>query len=208
MRTQKCFHVDSTKSDASFSPSKLFVHSWAKGEIEALLRILSTVQMVNVSYPTQTCHYVANMSFAIEVPGEAIPLSLQNLYHTLTAASSTNPQQIKSGAQQLQNWEKQPGYYSSLQSIFVDISLPVEARYLCIIQLKNGIDKYWRKTAINAISKEEKDQIRARSVESGTKEPDARLALQNALMIAKIVRYEYPIDWSRYRICLHNTINC
>lgn len=145
------------------------------------------------------------MSFAIEVPGEATPLSIQTLYHTLAAASSTYPQQIKSGTQQLQNWEKQSGYYSSLQSIFVDASLPVEVRYLCIIQLKNGIDKYWRKTASNAIKKEEKDQIRARSVESGTKEPDARLALQNALMIAKIIRYEYPLDWLRCLSCILST---
>ncbi|KAL8932171.1 MAG: hypothetical protein Q9211_006482, partial [Gyalolechia sp. 1 TL-2023] len=147
------------------------------------------------------------MSFAIEVPGEAIPFSIQNLYHTLTAASSTDPQQVKSGAQQLQNWEKRPGYYRSLQSIFVDLSLPVEVRYLCIIQLKNGIDKYWRKTAINVIGKEEKDQIRAKSVESGTKEPDARLALQNALMIAKIVRYEYPLDWPDALSSLANNLS-
>ncbi|KAI4112467.1 MAG: hypothetical protein LQ345_006389 [Seirophora villosa] len=135
------------------------------------------------------------MNFTIEVPGEANPLSIQTLYHTLTAASSTDPQQIKSATQQLQNWEKQAGYYSSLQTIFVDTSLPVQVRYLCIIQLKNGIDRYWRKTAPNAIQKDEKNQIRARSIESGTKEPDARLALQNALMIAKIIRHEYPLDW-------------
>ncbi|KAL8986745.1 MAG: hypothetical protein Q9177_003989, partial [Variospora cf. flavescens] len=135
------------------------------------------------------------MSFSIEVPGEANPLSVQTLYHTLTAASSTDPQQIKSATLQLQNWEKQPGYYSSLQIIFLDTSLPVEVRYLCIIQLKNGIDRYWRKTAPNAIKKDEKNQIRERCIESGTKEPDARLALQNALMVAKIIRHEYPIDW-------------
>jgi hypothetical protein len=29
----------------------------------------------------------------------------------------------------------------------LDKSLPIEVRYLAIIQLKNGIDKYWRKTA-------------------------------------------------------------
>lgn len=141
-----------------------------------------------------------SMSFAIEVPGEANPFSIQLLYRTLTAAASTDSQQIKSAAQQLQNWEKQPGYYSSLQTIFIDTSLPLEVRYLCVIQLKNGIDKYWRKTASNAIKKDEKDQIRARSVESGTREPDARLALQNALTIAKIIRYEYPLDWSGYSI--------
>ena len=136
------------------------------------------------------------MNFAVEVNGEANPLSIKTLYHTLTAASSSDSQQIKSGTQQLQNWEKQPGYYGSLQSILVDVSLPVEVRYLCIIQLKNGIDKYWRKTATNAIRKGERDLIRSRSIEIGTNEPDHRLALQNALMIAKIVRHEYPLEWS------------
>ncbi|KAI4091352.1 MAG: hypothetical protein LQ339_008149 [Xanthoria mediterranea] len=135
------------------------------------------------------------MNFAIEVAGEANPLSLQTLYHTLTAASSSDPQQIKSGAQQLRNWENQSGYYSSLQSIFTDASMPIQVRHLCIIQLKNGIDKYWRKRALNAIGQDEKDLIRSRSVESGTNEPDHCLALQNALMIAKIVRYEYPQEW-------------
>ncbi|KAL8733431.1 MAG: hypothetical protein Q9181_003578 [Wetmoreana brouardii] len=135
------------------------------------------------------------MDFSIEVAGEANPLSNQTLYRTLIAASSTDPQQITTATQQLQNWEKQPGYYSSLQSIFIDSSLPVELRHLCIIQLKNGIDKYWRKTASNAIRKDEKDQIRSTSIESGIREPDLRLALQNAVTIAKIVRYEYPLDW-------------
>lgn len=35
----------------------------------------------------------------------------------------------------------------TVQDVFVDYSLPLEVRYLAIIQLKNGIDKYWRKTA-------------------------------------------------------------
>lgn len=38
-------------------------------------------------------------------------------------------------------------YIDTLQSVFLDHSLPLEVRYLAIIQLKNGIDKYWRKTA-------------------------------------------------------------
>ncbi|KAL9588643.1 MAG: hypothetical protein Q9203_002554 [Teloschistes exilis] len=135
------------------------------------------------------------MHFAIEVAGEANPLSVQTLYQTLSAASSTDPQQIKTGAQQLHNWEKRSGFYSSLQSIFIDASLPVEVRHLCVIQLKNGVDKYWRKTATNSIPKSEKEQIRSRCIESGIKEPNPRLAMQNALMIAKIVRYEYPVEW-------------
>ena len=150
------------------------------------------------------------MNGVIELPGEANPLNAQNLFQVLTSASSADQQQVKTGAQQLQNWEKQPGFYSSLQSVFVDTSLPVEVRYLSAIQLKNGIDKYWRKTASNAIKKDEKALIRSRCLQAGINEPDHRLALQNALVIAKIVRFEYPNDWSVCENILRNssTLTC
>ncbi|MCJ1436845.1 hypothetical protein MMC27_006227 [Xylographa pallens] len=136
------------------------------------------------------------MNFAIEVPLEANPLNSQTLINTLTKASSTDQQQVQTSTQQLQNWERQPGFYSSLQSVFIEASLPLEVRYLSAIQLKNGIDKYWRKTASNAISKEEKALIRSRCLDSGINEPDRRLALQNALVIAKVTRFDFPHDWS------------
>lgn len=47
----------------------------------------------------------------------------------------------------------------------------------------------------SAVSKEDKSEIRTRLIPSGLNEHDARLALQNALVIAKIVRFEYPADW-------------
>jgi hypothetical protein len=100
---------------------------------------------------------------AIEVPAEANPLTEGILYHVLRAASSSDPTQIQTGTKQLQTWEKAKGFYPLLQvrlpsmkhavrlticqSVFLDKSLPLEVRYLAIIQLKNGIDKYWRKTA-------------------------------------------------------------
>lgn len=135
------------------------------------------------------------MNFAIEVPAEANPLTDQTLFNVLQSASSNDQQQVKSATQQLQNWEKSPGFYSSLQSLLLNNALPFEVRYLSIIQLKNGIDKYWRKTASNAIKKDEKDLIRSRCLESGINEPDRRLALQISIVIAKITRYEYPHDW-------------
>ena len=45
------------------------------------------------------------------------------------------------------------------------------------------------------MSKQDKATIRARLLESAVNEADHRLALQNALVVAKIVRYEYPTDW-------------
>ena len=135
------------------------------------------------------------MNFSIEVPAEANPLTTQTLHHILQSAVSNDPQQLKTGVQQLQNWEKSPGFYSSLQSLYIDYSLPVELRHLAILQLKNGIDKYWRKTALNSINKEEKEFIRSRSIDSGISEPEHRLVLQISITIAKIVRYEFPHDW-------------
>lgn len=98
------------------------------------------------------------------------------------------------------------------QDVFLDQSAPNEVRYLSIIQLKNGIDKYWRRTAAkyvsgqqeyvkstnltnSAIVPEEKQKIKTRALDAGIIEPSRPLALQNALMIAKIMRYEFPQDW-------------
>jgi hypothetical protein len=47
----------------------------------------------------------------------------------------------------------------------------------------------------SAVSKEDKVAIRARLLESAVNEADHRLALQNALVVAKIVRFEFPNDW-------------
>ncbi|KAF7680702.1 arm repeat-containing protein [Alternaria burnsii] len=133
--------------------------------------------------------------FSVEVPGEANPLTENILFHVLRSASSADQTQVQSGTKQLQQWEKAQGYYPLLQTVFLDQSLPLEVRYLAIIQLKNGIDKYWRKTATNAVSKQDKATIRARLLESAVNEADHRLALQNALVVAKIVRFEFPNDW-------------
>lgn len=56
------------------------------------------------------------MSFAIEVPGGANPLSLHDLCRTLEAATtSLDYAQRQAAEQQLSAWETTPGYYSSLQ---------------------------------------------------------------------------------------------
>lgn len=49
--------------------------------------------------------------------------------------------------------------------------------------------------AASAMKKEEKEQIKTRALKAGVVEPIPVLALQNALAIAKIMRYEFPHDW-------------
>ncbi|TAQ85162.1 hypothetical protein B7494_g6515 [Chlorociboria aeruginascens] len=135
------------------------------------------------------------MAFSIEVPGEANPLSPHQVLHALQSAGSSQQLSIQTGTQQLQTWETQPGYYTLLQAAYLDKSLPSEVRYLAVIQLKNGIDKYWRRGATKPIDPEEKSGIRSRLLEGGLGEAEANLALQNALVISKIVRVDYPKDW-------------
>lgn len=52
---------------------------------------------------------------AFELSGEANPLDLQNVLNALMLAASSTQQQVQTGAQQLQNWEKQANYYSFVQ---------------------------------------------------------------------------------------------
>jgi len=86
--------------------------------------------------------------------GHATPeatLNEDSLIQALGAASSSNIQQIKSGTSQLQSWETSPGYFKFLQDAFIQSALPIELRFLSLIQLKNGIDKYWRKSATKLV---------------------------------------------------------
>lgn len=55
------------------------------------------------------------MAHMIEVPGEANPLTVQNVFNALVSAAGTTQQQVQTGGQQLQNWEKHEGYYLTLQ---------------------------------------------------------------------------------------------
>lgn len=134
-------------------------------------------------------------SFTIEVEGEANPLTRQEVLSTLQKASGNDQLNLTASTQQLSNWERLPGYYATLQDIYGDFALPAPLRLLSIIQLKNGIDKHWRKTTINSIGKDEKNTIKTRAIELGVLEPVPSLALHNALMLAKIVRHEFPHDW-------------
>ncbi|KAJ1327668.1 importin-11 [Microdochium nivale] len=136
------------------------------------------------------------MSFAIEVPGEASPLSLHELFRVLQAASSNNSNQRQSAGQQLSSWESIPDYYPGLQAVFLDKTLPREVRLLAIIQLKNGIDKYWRQqTSKHGIPAAEKHAIRSNLYQGTIGEADKQLALHNALVVAKVVRIDFPADW-------------
>lgn len=47
----------------------------------------------------------------------------------------------------------------------------------------------------SAIGKDEKHKIKTKALQAGIVEPEIKLARQNAFMIAKILRFEFPQDW-------------
>ncbi|KAK5961691.1 karyopherin KAP120 PWA37_001064 [Arxiozyma heterogenica] len=124
-------------------------------------------------------------------------LTEQNIIQTLEQAS--NPQHAGSDVQklaehQLKVWETQPGFHYMLQSIYLDLSNPLQVRWLAVIQFKNGVDKYWRSSRINAIKKDEKATIRARLFDL-IDEQNNQLCIQNAQATSKISRLDFPAEW-------------
>ncbi|CCK72223.1 karyopherin KAP120 KNAG_0J01420 [Huiozyma naganishii CBS 8797] len=120
-----------------------------------------------------------------------------NVIQTLEQAS--NPQHAGSEVQrlaetQLKEWEIQSGFHYILQTIYLDLSNPLQVRWLAVIQFKNGIERYWRSTRVNAIRKDEKASIRARLFDL-IDEQNNQLCIQNAQATSKIARLDFPAEW-------------
>uniref|UniRef100_A0A8C7TH84 Importin-11 n=1 Tax=Oncorhynchus mykiss TaxID=8022 RepID=A0A8C7TH84_ONCMY len=79
----------------------------------------------------------------------------------LTQATSQDTALLKPAEEQLRQWETQPGFYSVLLNIFNNHMLDVNVRWLAVLYFKNGIDRYWRRVAPNALSEDEKTSLRA-----------------------------------------------
>ena len=138
----------------------------------------------------------------VELEANMAGLTPQNIQQALRDASQSDQIKIQAATRQLQEWETQTQYFSHLMAVFVSFNSPIEVRQLAAIQLKNGIAKYWRKSAKNVIRDEEKEHIRSICLDAAVNEPDHRLVLQSALMIAKIIRFDYPREWSVKIICV------
>ncbi|KAK9459785.1 armadillo-type protein [Lipomyces oligophaga] len=94
----------------------------------------------------------------------------------------------------LRSLETESGLYSMLQDIVLSNSFPMDIRWLSIIYFRLGMDKYWRKSAPNVIARDEKDHIKNQLAQMFTLE-DSQLASQSAVAIARIARYDYPVEW-------------
>ncbi|KAH9500905.1 Importin-11, partial [Bulinus truncatus] len=133
----------------------------------------------------------------------AKPLVLETLAH----ACSQNASVLKPAEQKLQQWETEPGFYSVLTDIFCNHEIDANVRWLAALYCKNGVDRYWRKSAPHAICEEEKEAIKKRLVSDFT-EPVPQIATQIAVLTAKIARLDCPRNWDSLLPTLHNAVRC
>ncbi|PVD19589.1 hypothetical protein C0Q70_20079 [Pomacea canaliculata] len=133
----------------------------------------------------------------------AEPIVLETLSH----ACSQDANVLKPAERKLQSWETQPGFYSVLSSIFCNYEVDANIRWLAVLYCKNGVDRYWRKTAPHAIADEEKACIKSRLI-SSFREPVPQIATQVAVLTSKIARLDCPQDWNALVPTLLQAVRC
>ncbi|KAK3740103.1 hypothetical protein QZH41_012340 [Actinostola sp. cb2023] len=116
-------------------------------------------------------------------------VGIEAILETLQQACSQDPTILKPAEQRLYSWQAHPGFYTALMQIFSNRSMDVNIRWLAILFIKNGVDRYWRKNAPNAIPEDEKAIMR-RQLLSTFDEPVSQISIQIAVLISKIARIE------------------
>lgn len=118
----------------------------------------------------------------------------------LNHACSQNPSLTKEAEDKLKSWEREPGYYSLLMIIFKNKTLDVNIRWMAMVLMKNGVERYWRKSAPHSIAEEEKTFIK-QNLTMSLDEPVNQVITQVAVLISKIARMGLG-DWPELLPCL------
>ena len=131
---------------------------------------------------------------ATNIVGGNGPVTIQDIRPLFEAASSNTTGNLRDIENALKTLETQAGFHYSLLLLAGDRTNSAGTRLQSVLYLKNGIDRYWRKTAPNAISEEEKVSIRSGLLQMFV-EPVYGIALQIAVMVGKIARFDVPKEW-------------
>ncbi|GFR48983.1 hypothetical protein Agub_g11001, partial [Astrephomene gubernaculifera] len=128
----------------------------------------------------------------------AQPLTQQdynNLLSCLLNALNQNPEVQKQAEAYIQSLDSRPGFSSALAEIVSNREADHSARYLASVHLKNSIHRNWKKRVTHAgITPEEKAHLRAK-LSQLIPQDDNQIAVQVALVYAKIARFDYPGEW-------------
>ncbi|XP_011502354.1 PREDICTED: importin-11 isoform X2 [Ceratosolen solmsi marchali] len=119
----------------------------------------------------------------------------RTIIEILEQAGSQDPTTLKIAEQMLRQWETQYGFYTALFKVFSNNSFTINVRWIAVLYFKNGVDRYWRKHAPGEIALDEKEFLRQALI-AKFDEPVNQLAIQVAVLIAKIARFDCPKEWN------------
>lgn len=126
-------------------------------------------------------------------------LTPANLLAALELAGSQHDANTREqGENRLDQWRDQAALYILLQDVYLDHNLPLTARWLAVIYMKNKIKDVWRSSAISKksaiLTDQDKQTIRQKFF-TGINESNRKLQVQNSDLIARVARMDFPHHW-------------
>ncbi|WIA40697.1 hypothetical protein OEZ86_004393 [Tetradesmus obliquus] len=120
-----------------------------------------------------------------------IPQLLQLLQGALSPDAPTQ----KQAEAVLASIEGRIGYCSCLAAVIGSKDADHSARWLAAVQLKNSVNKYWRpRYDSGGLTAEERAYLRGRFLQL-IPQDDNQIAVQVALVVAKVARFDFPSQW-------------
>lgn len=116
----------------------------------------------------------------------------QELYQVITQASSQNPAEVRTSSKRVEELLDYFGTFDGLHEIAATRSVPLPVRKQGIIQFKNKALNHWRSRRL--LSDEQRVKIRSRCMTFFDEEDDT-IAECNEVIVAKIARQDYPMNW-------------
>lgn len=124
------------------------------------------------------------------------PGDLGTLFGCLKGALSEDHSIQRQAEEALQQLEPRNGFCSCLAEVITSKEADQSPRWLAAVQLKNSIIKHWRpQSGGNNITDGEKQYIRGKMLDMLAQDNN-KIAVQVALVFAKIARVDYPRAWS------------
>ncbi|KAG1752648.1 ARM repeat-containing protein [Suillus paluster] len=117
----------------------------------------------------------------------------QELYRVITQASSQNPAEVRASSKRVEELLDCFGTFDGLHEIAATRSVPLHVRKQSIIQFKNKALNHWKSRKL--LSDEHRVRIRVRCMTFFDEEDDT-IAECNEIIVAKIARQDYPMNWS------------
>ncbi|KAJ6539488.1 armadillo-type protein [Mycena capillaripes] len=119
--------------------------------------------------------------------------SADEVYQVMTGAASQDPAVFQASSTRLKEMLDMFGTYDALHEIAAQRAVPLQIRQQSIIQFKNAALSHWRSRKV--LSDEHRVRIRARCF-AFLDEEDDTIAECNEVIVSRIARLDYPINWS------------